>query len=312
MALTDIVTPAYLRTYLSGVEFYNRSNVPYIPDDVFTMHINAAVSQLESELSLPLRGAVGASSTQSLDVVDWDMSRWNLHRLPVRPVNRITAIRLQYSNYPSWELPKDWVVIRSREQGAIQVLPGAGNIRYLQGPWVKYAYINFNSVTPAYLHIDYDTGFEQVLGTGEVDPLSSTLSVTTTDGKPMANRIIPGSWVLLDGDPYQISKVRNTSLELSKPVTAGYTGEVLLADYDSLVISAVLASSAQPILEMLGTFLYGPGVTSRNIGIDGLVQSKGIRIDGPFGGWIKLNQDRYDKALTALRAKWGAINMLVM
>jgi hypothetical protein len=311
MAITDIVTPAYLRTYLAGVEFYNRSGVPYIPDDVFAMHINGAVTQLENELSIPLRGTIGASSTQDLDVVDWDMSRWNLHRLPIRPVNKITAIRLQYSNYPSWELPKDWVVVRSREQGAIQVLPGAGNIRYLQGPWVKYAYINFNHITPAYLHIDYETGFESILGTGVIAENSKLLTVTPTAG-PVANRILPGSWVILDGNAYQIAKARSNVLELSKPVSEDFSGEVIVAEYDGSMVSAVLAGSSQPILEALGTFLYGPGVTSRSIGIDGLSQSKGFRADGPFGGWIKLNQERYKRSVEILRAKWGATNVVVM
>jgi hypothetical protein len=277
------------------------------------MHINSAVAQLETELSVPLRGTIGATSTQDLDVVDWDMSRWNLHRLPIRPVNKITAIRLQYSNYPSWELPKDWVVIRSKEQGAIQVLPGAGNIRYLQGPWVKYAYINFNHITPAYLHIDYETGFESVLGTGTIEEDSKDLTVTTEDGKTLPNRVLPGAWIILNGAAYQVARVKSSFvIELSKPVTADFSGEVVLADYDSLMIGAALASASQPILESLGTFLYGPGVTSRSIGIDGLSQSKGIRNDGPFGGWIKLNQARYEKAIEILRAKWGSTNMLVM
>lgn len=313
MPITDIITPAYLRSYLSGVEFFNRSGQLHIPDDVFVMHINGAVAQLETELSVPLRGSVGYTSTQDLDVVDWDMSRWNLHRLPVRPVNKINSIRLQYSNYPSWELPKDWVFIRSREQGSIQVLPGAGNIRYLQGPWVKYAYINFNHITPAYLHIDYDAGFEFPLGTGSISANSKLLAVIPSDAKPLTNRVFPGSWVMLGSSAYQIVRVSNGyTLELSKAVTEAFAGEVIHADYDSLMIAAALAGSSQPILEALGTFLYGPGVTSRSIGIDGLSQSKGIRGDGPFAGWIKLNQSRYEKSIEVLRAKWGPINMLVM
>ncbi len=314
MPITDIITPEYLRTYLSGVEFYNRSGHPHIPDDVFTMHINGAVSQLETELSIPLRGSVGYTTTQDLDVVDWDMSRWNLHRLPIRPANKINSITLQYSNYPSWELPKDWVVIRSREQGAIQVLPGAGNIRYLQGPWVKYAYINFNHITPAYLHINYDAGFEYVLGTGVGDEDSKLLVITpAADTGPLTHRVKPGSWVILNGAAYQVSRLANSlTVELAKPLPADFTGEVIHADYDSLMVSAAMASAAQPILEGLGTFLYGPGVTSRSIGIDGLSQSKGIRSDGPFAGWIRLNQERYQRAVEILRAKWGATNVVVM
>jgi hypothetical protein len=313
MPITDIITPEYLRSYLSGVEFYNRAGQLHIPDEVFSIHISGAVSQLETELSIPLRGSVGYTTTQDLDVVDWDMSRWNLHRLPIRPVNKINSITLQYSNYPSWELPVGWVFIRSREQGAIQVLPGAGNIRYLQGPWVKYAYINFNHITPAYLHINYDAGFESVLGPGSGDKDSKLLAVTPSDGKPLTHRVIPGSWVILEGKAYQVSRVINgLTLELVKPLTADFSGEVTHADYDSLMVQAAMASAAQPILEGLGTFLYGPGVTSRAIGIDGLSQSKGIRADGPFAGWIRLNQERYQKAIEVLRSKWGATNVVVM
>jgi len=43
-----------------------------------------------------------------------------------------------------------------------------------------------------------------------------------------------------------------------------------------------------------------------------LSQSKGFRSDGPFGGWIKLNQERYKRSVEVLRAKWGATNVVVM
>jgi hypothetical protein len=117
----------------------------------------------------------------------------------------------------------------------------------------------------------------------------------------------------LEGKAYQVSRVINgLTLELVKPLTADFSGEVTHADYDSLMVQAAMASAAQPILEGLGTFLYGPGVTSRAIGIDGLSQSKGIRADGPFAGWIRLNQERYQKAIEVLRSKWGATNVVVM
>lgn len=314
MPITEIVTPAYLREYLSGVDFTGPDDSTLlVSDQSFEAHIDAAISVIETRLGLPLRGAVGDEFEQQLDVVDWDPTRWHLHRLPKRPVLSIEKVGVQYSNYPKWELPKEWMYIRNAVQGDVQLLPGAGNIRYLQGPLVQYAQIQYNNVTPAYLRINYTYGFERVVGTAEVIEGETLVTVALTVASSLSQAIQPGDWLFLGDHAYAVRRTASPDrVTIRVPAEATYSGEVILAKYEPMMISAVAAYAAIPLLEQLGIVIRPPGVTNQRVSIDSLSQGQGYNPRGPFASLIEQMIARYKEAMDALENKWGRVNMLVM
>lgn len=314
MSLSDIITPAFLRNFLSGIDFYKNDDVTLrICDSTFELHIDNAISVAETRLGISLRGTVGDTVEQQLDVMDWDPQRWHLHRLPRRPVQSIDSVSVQYSNYPKWELPKDWLKIRSAVQGDVQLLPGAGNIRYLQGPLVQYAQIQYNNITPAYLRINYTYGFESVVGTVAVLRGESVAIVTLTGATALPYVIQAGDWLLLGDHAYQARKATAPStVALRSPVVADYSGELVLAKYEAAMVSAVASYAAIPLLDQLGTLLRPAGVTSQSVEVDSLSQGLTFNPRGPYASLIDQHLRQYNDAMVALENKWGRINMVVV
>lgn len=314
MALSEIITPAFLREFLSGVDFYHNDDVTLrISDSAFEIQIDNALSVVENKLGISLRGTVGDTVEQQLDVIDWDPQRWHLHRLPRRPVQAIDSVSVQYSNYPRWELPKEWLKIRNPVQGDVQLLPGAGNIRYLQGPLVQYAQIQYNNITPAYLRINYTYGFESVIGTIEVLEGETLATVALTAAMPLSQLVQAGDWLLLGDHAYQAK--RTTSFDritLRTPAAETYSGEVVLAKYEPAMVSAVMAYAAVPLLDQLGTILRPAGVTSQNVEVDSLSQSMTFNPQGPYASLIAQLLRQYNEAMAVLENKWGRINMVVV
>jgi hypothetical protein len=314
MAITEIVTPAFLREYLSGVDFYGADDATLLVSDAaFEAKIDNAISVIETRLGISLRGAVGDEFEQQLDVMDFDPSRWHLHRLPRRPVLSIENVAVQYSNYPRWELPAEWMKIRNPVQGDIQLLPGAGNIRYLQGPLVQYAQIQYNNVTPAYLRVTYTYGFERVVGTIEVLEDETLATIALTTAASLSQLIQPGDWLFLGDNAYQVRRTTAPDrVTLRAPAIATYSGEVILAKYEPMMVSAVAAYAAIPLLEQLGIVIRPPGVTNQRVSIDSLSQGQGFNPRGPFAALIEQLMKQYDDAMAALENKWGRVNVFAV
>ena len=86
----------------------------------------------------------------------------------------------------------------------------------------------------------------------------------------------------LGGTIVRIKSVQADSYTLTNPAPDDYTGAAVVMRYDAAIMAYIAYTALIPILTMLGSTLYGPGVLGTSLRLDGLAQAKNMNPRGPF------------------------------
>ena len=162
MALTDELTPQWLKDrFLVGVDLTLDNGDPY-PEAVYTQSISSSIAWLEHELGIALDPQ--AITGERHDALDANRDSWWSFRIDYRPVMAVTGFRIRFGSYPPVEIPVTWVQLLSKEHGQIHLIPSeeslgsylfrAGIPMMVGDTMTPYNYI------PGYFEFDYTAGFE--------------------------------------------------------------------------------------------------------------------------------------------------------
>ncbi len=275
MALTDIITPAYIRALMPAVKVLDENKKP-VSDSFFWPYIDAAISDLELRFAIVLRTR-GAVAVQRFDALVDAAESWNLLHLRNRPVQTITSFDLQIGaetpdDYPPW-----WPTILNDVQGQIQIIPSGGGSTS-RGIVRSADYLEMFGYMPGLFRIGYTAGFERdIVGVATVAANGSTVTLAVdADGEVDDTRVFAiGAFVKLGSRIHRIESVPGeTSFTITGKHVTGFTGTAILMDYPPAMVMAVAYGAAIPILDYAGAHLYGAGVTSKHVDIDALSQKK--------------------------------------
>ena len=161
MAITDPITPAYLKDrYLFGIDLTNDDGTSY-PDALFSTAINSATSIIESELDIVLTGL--QTFDERYDVDPGGYESYFLISLDKRPVRELVQTSLQYGGFDKHPLPNSFVHITSPEHGQVQFIAGPDFYNSFgtgHTPHLVPGFMGGNTYVPAYLRFEYKAGFD--------------------------------------------------------------------------------------------------------------------------------------------------------
>ena len=124
MALTDTMTPAWLKDrYLVGIDLTDDTGTAY-PDVLFTHSIASAIATIEAELDLVLSGLI--TYTERRDVLDSDGLSFFLQAVDHRPLREVTTLAVKLGDFRGMELPSTWAAALLPLDTAGDLLLGAG------------------------------------------------------------------------------------------------------------------------------------------------------------------------------------------
>jgi hypothetical protein len=171
MALTDTITPQWLKDrYLVGIDLTDDTGAAY-PDVLFTHAISAAISTVESELDIVLEDL--STYTDRLDVLDWAGDTFWLLQTKQRPLREIVEVQVQYGQYGPTTIPNDWANIASERGGQLQIIPGPSgmtSVIFTGGtPFVGLIGFYGRPYTPLWWKIKYKAGFDGIKGVPGVE-----------------------------------------------------------------------------------------------------------------------------------------------
>lgn len=301
MPVTDIITPDYIRNaILPTIKFVDRSGNP-IPDDFFYQRIDTAVSTVEGRTGITLRADYRKLHEERHDSLEWHDGTWFLKKPLKRPIREVERFGFVYGNFTPDYLPSDWIYLASKKMGQVQIIPGPTGVNlrtfhyWFPHPWDTGAHYMAGLVK-----IDYYAGYDvPVDGTHTV--AAGSTNVVITGATDIALDFQPGDWVKLGANVRRIASVIDgQTYRLSAPATAAHASSAIHLQYPGVVLTAVSGLVGAAVLELMGTLLYGPGVTAKSLSMDGMSQSKGFNPRGPYASWRQELLDAAEKAMTAL------------
>lgn len=307
MPITDVLTPEYIkRAVLPTVRFEDRSG-KCVADDVFYAAIDSAIGDVESFVGFSLRVDHRKQNTEYKDVLEWHNEMFFLKKMLTRPLQSVDKLTLGIPTMPQGEVDIERVHITSNRFGQLQVLPGA--INYLSPYFASaVAYYPSSHYIPAYIKVIFRAGFDVPLPGSHTIAESSDIVVITGDDTDSAYGLQPGSWVKINGEVRRVkSVISGTSYQVSAPFKSTAIAEAIHLTYPPSAYQAVSALAALPLLSLAGSLLYGAGVTGKALGIDGMVQRKGIDPRGPYANWQGELQKKADEAKAALFAEYAPV-----
>ena len=233
MALTDTITPAWLKErYLFGINLTDDAGNDY-PESLYLQSIDSAISTVESELDIVLDDLT--EYTDRLDVQDWAGDTFWLLQTKRRPLREIVKVEVQFGQYGPTTIPLDWANIASVRGGQLQIIPGPSgmsSVIFTGGtPFVGLIGFYGRPYTPLWWKITYKAGFDGLKGgngvlypvpssiTDMVGLLASMLPLDTA-GDLIAGAGIASKSISMDG----LSTSINTT---SSATNSGYGARVL-------------------------------------------------------------------------------------
>lgn len=324
MAVTDIVTPDYLRTrILDGVVNLITARGIALTDDGLWAKIDEAVGTLESEFGLALRQSQFSAEIDRTRITQFSDEGYQIQTSLKRPIQQVDKLSIVVGNLEWYDLPKEWVWVASANQGQVHIIPSSQGPVRLQANNRAYLYTATASsgYVPGMYSISYKAGFEKDLpgvhtATGPTAPATEGLKLVTVadlpEGTDLRTLIMAGDWVSLGGAGYRVAAVGAASYTLTVGASASFTGTGVVMRYDADILQFIGYSAAMPILASLGAVFYGPGVLGTSLRLDGLAQSNNIHPRGPFANLIDAYREKIATAKAAIYSKYAPVNMAVM
>lgn len=307
MPINDVLTPEYIKkAVLPTVRFEDRTG-KLVADDVFYAAIDGAIADVESFVGFSLRVDHRKQNVEHKDILEWHDEMFFLKKMLTRPLRTVESLTVGLPTMPQGEVQVERVHITSNRFGQVQILPGAVN--YLS-PYFSsaVAYYPTSHYIPAFIKVTFTAGFDVRLP-GEHTTVSGSDTVAiVNDDTDSAYNLEPGSWVKVNGEVRRVKSITNgTSYKVTTPYSVTESGEAIHLTYPASAYQAVSALAALPLLSLAGSLLYGPGVTGKVLGIDGMLQRKGIDPRGPFANWQGELQKKADEAKRALYAEYAPV-----
>jgi hypothetical protein len=226
VAVTDTITPAYIKTnYLFGIDLTDDSGIAF-PESLFTNSINMAVGLIEARLDIVLSGLNDFDERHDVD--SGMMESYYLIQLDRRPIRSITAAYVQYGGFDKSKLPDSFTHISSEVGGQIQFIAGPEfyNVAGVGGqPIVVPGFLAGGQYLPLYLRFEYKAGFDGVTYPYPAEILDlislySCLLPLDTAGDLIAGAGISSKSISMDG----LSTSLNTT---SSATNSGYGSRII-------------------------------------------------------------------------------------
>lgn len=323
MALSEILTPCYLKqVFLQQVRDTDKNGVP-LPDAFYQAFIDGAISQLEFNLDIDLTGSSVEPHTQRIDTFDFFADTWFLSNLKKRPIASIVSFGLQYGNFPVADVGLGWFFLRDHVHGIFQTTVGPGAFTLPAFPFPFLGFRTGAQYNPGWINVKYISGF--------VRPLNALFS--TTQGSPVvavgikppatevmiANDIKAGHWIKIGTDPklYQVGAATSQQITLREPSRTTQTSVTALAyAYDPIMVNVAAWLAAIPILETIANYIYGgPGIAGKSLSADSFSQSKPYAVS-PGKSVYAAMEDRYkqlaDNAIADLRRHYDRVQVFAI
>ena len=323
MAVTDIVTPDYLRTrILDGVITLITQRGITLTDDGLWAKIDEAVGLLESEFGLALRQNQYSQDIDRTRITQFSDEGYQIQTSLKRPIQAVNKLSIMVGNLEWYDLPKEWVWVASANQGQVHIIPSSQGPVRLQANNRAYLYTATASsgYVPGMYYINYRAGFETDLpgthtATGPVAPAtvgSKTVTVADLGETDLRTLLFAGDWVTLGGEAYRVASVQQASYTLTVGARASFAGTAVAMRYDADVLQFIGYSAAMGILASYGAVLYGAGVTGTSLTLDGMSQSNSLNPRGVFANLIDSYREKVKNAKDAIYSKYAPVNMAVM
>jgi hypothetical protein len=323
MAVTDIVTPDYLRTrILDGVVTLLTERGTTLSDDGLWAKIDEAVGLLESEFGLALRQTQYSEDIDRTRITQFSDEGFQIQTSLKRPIQQVNKLSIMVGNLEWYDLPKEWVWVASSNQGQVHIIPSSQGPVRLQANNRAYLYTATASsgYVPGMYAINYRAGFEKDLpgshaAVGPVAPAttgSRTVTVSGLDSTDLRTIMSAGDWVLLGAEAYRVASVQQSTYTLTTGARASFTGTAVAMRYDADILQFIGYSAAMGILASFGAVLYGAGVTGTSLTLDGMSQSNSINPRGVFANLIDSYREKVKNSKEAIYSKYAPVNMAVM
>lgn len=307
MPITDVLTPEYIKkAVLPTVRFEDKTG-KCVADDFFYAAIDSAIADVEAFVGISLRVDHRKQNIEFKDTLEWHDETFFLKKMLTRPLRSVEKLTIGIPTMPQGEVDIERVHLTSNRFGQIQILPGAVNY-FTPYFTAAAAYFPTSHYVPAYLKVTFTAGFDVPLPGEHTTATGSTTVVITGDDTDSAYNLEPGSWVKVNGEVRRVkSVISGTSYTVSAPFTVTDSNQAIHLTYPASAYQAVSALAALPLLSLAGSLLYGAGVTGKVLGIDGMVQRKGIDPRGPYANWQGELQKKADEAKRALYSEYTPV-----
>lgn len=329
MSLSHILTPEWLQArYLQQIPCKDRQGKAF-PRSLYLTPIYAAIDGLQKAVGIDLTGHADAVCDIRLDSLNWHSEMWYLNDLPWRPIAKMRAFKIQYGNFDPAEIDLSWFVLRDRFNAQFNIMlgPGAFQLPALQTPIGYTTGLGTGRVLDVgRLRFYYTSGFVlnlPAMATVEEGTTEVTLTPTTPATGEVATDVVsflkPGHYVRFGSDKnvYLVVWVDATSLTLDAPVTTTHTNVTLQGyTYDPVLYETAAMMASIPIMEVIGTFLYGaPAVSGKSLSLDAMSQGKSYAVapgKGPFAALKATYQEAIEKNLAALMRTYDRIRVFTV
>lgn len=330
MAITEIVTPTWLKNnFLYGIDLTDDDGNAY-PDSLYDHAIDAAVATASAEFDLELMGPTTYVERHDT-YFDHGLSYYKTH-LMHRPVRTVDKLQVQYAEFESTEIPVSWVQISSDIAAQVQIVPGpeALGSHMISGgiPFLGISGMVWREYTPLWWHYTYTAGFESALaGTVAASAGGTTLTGTGTKfatpeltGNVASVPLRVGDYVRLGVGtaPQRVSHVvSDTEIRLSATLNAAeFTGETLtVLQYPADILECVGLIAAMLPLDTAGDLILGAGISRLNVGVDGLHQevqtTSGVENSG-YGARVIQYRRRLTSLIKTIRRRYNPPKVMVL
>ena len=338
MAITDIITPTWLKSnYLFGIDLTDDDGNAY-PDSLYQIAIDAATGIIAAEFDIELLGP--NRYMERHDTFPEHGNSFYLMTLMHRPLITVEAFNVKFGEWPQRELPVRWIQQSNPEHSQIQVVPGpegVDGVLYSGGvPFVGISGLEFRDYTPLWWMFTYTAGFECDMS-GTVSVAAGETSVTGASTKFLGESIEvkdstyggiankPGAragYYLRIGagnTPVRIKSVTNdTTLVLDGTINSGAEisgSTATLLYYPPEVMDCVGLIASMLPLDTAGDLIIGAGISRLNLGVDGLHQeiqtTSGVENSG-YGARVIQYRRRLAMQIAALRRRYRQNKIMVM
>lgn len=308
--LSDILTIDWLKsTYLQGINLTDAQGVA-LPDIVYTEAIQSAVRHIEGMLDISILPVSVKNERQDLHRID-RLTFW-MKGTYRKPFMSVDSMRLRLGNIQILSLPKSWIYELAPDYGTFNVIPTMDQLMIgTHAMQVLMAYNGDNM--PGALELDYKAGMWVLEGTVTVPAGQKTFTAPIGQTLLTSEYTVQYSLVnpaLADaGIKVSTASQGNDSFDLSLsslPTQNLQVRWVLSTMPSDLKAIIGLWASIQP-LNVAGTTLVGPGISTKSVSIDGLSQSIGTTANSAkhaYSNRVDAHTALFDKMMPYVRARY--------
>lgn len=308
--IADILTIPWLKeTYLAGVNLTDANGVA-LPDIIFSEAITSAIRYVESVLDINVTPTIIKKERQ--DLHRFDKNTFWMKGTYKKPLIQIDETRLKIGNIQMLKVPASWLYQVAPNYGTFSVIPTMDQL--MMGTHATQVMMAYNGENmPGALEMDYRAGMLVLEGTTTVAQGATTATVQigqeilTTEYSmsfALVNPALPDTAIQVSlgaqgNSEFDIS----LSAAPSAPLTVRWVLTTLPSDIKALI---GLQASIQP-LNVAGTTLVGPGISTKSTSIDGLSQSVGTTANAnklAYGNRVDAHKALFDQMLPYVRGRY--------